>query len=196
MKVLRLKSNPNLYCGNSYLLLGDWSTLDDVNAIIDTGSDDYILQELVGIYTGVGKNPVDKVILTHNHFDHLGGAAFLKKKYGAKVYANIYTDKLVDYTIKDGDVLKLADCDFLVIHTPGHSMDSICLYNKDAQVLFSGDTALLIRDTSSTYAPDYLDALGRLSRLKVRIIYPGHGDPIVEDPEGMIKSSLSLGQHT
>lgn len=194
MKVLRLESNPNLYCGNSYLLLGDWSTLDDVNAVIDTGSDGYIIHEIEKIYTGVGKSPVDLVILTHNHFDHMGGAAALKKRYNAKVYANIYTDKVVDRTIKDGDVLRLADRDFLVIQTPGHSMDSICLYNEDEQVLFSGDTALLIRDTNGTYTPDYIDALGRLSKLKIRIIYPGHGDPIDENPEGMIKSSLSLGR--
>ena len=194
MKVLRLSSNPNLYCGNSYLLLGDWSTLDDVNAVIDTGSDNYILEEIERIYTGVGKNPIDKVVLTHNHFDHIGGAAFLKKKYNAKVYANIFTDQVVDFTIKDGDLLKLADRDFLVIQTPGHSMDSICLYNEEERVLFSGDTALLIRDTGGTYTPDYIDALSKLSKLKIRIIYPGHGDPIDENPEGMIRSSFRLGR--
>jgi glyoxylase-like metal-dependent hydrolase (beta-lactamase superfamily II) len=192
MRVVRLASNPNRYCCNSYLLLGDWSTIDDVNTVIDTGCDDYILQAIARVYTGVGKNPVDKVIVTHNHFDHIGGAVAIKKRYGAKVYANIYTDNVVDCTIKDRDVLRLADRDFLVIHTPGHSMDSICLYCEDEQVLFSGDTSLCIRDAESTYAPEYIAAIERLSRLKIRVIYPGHGDPICENPEGMIKASLSM----
>lgn len=192
MRVLRLASHPHRYSCNAYLLLGDWSAIDDVNAVIDTGSDDYILQELARTYTGVGKNPVDKVILTHNHFDHIGGAVALKQKYGAKVYANIFTDNVVDYTIKDGDVLKLADRNFLVIHMPGHSMDSICLYCEDERVLFSGDTALRIHDTQSTYTPEYIVALDRLAQLRIRVIYPGHGDPIWENPEGMIRTSLAL----
>ena len=194
MRVLRLASNPDRYCGNSYLLLGNWSTLDDINTIIDTGSDDYIIRELDGTNTGVGKNPVDRVILTHNHFDHMGGAAALKKRYGAKVYAGVFTDDVVDYTVEDGDALRLADRDFLVIHTPGHSMDSICLYCEEEQTLFSGDTTLLIRDASGTYTPDYIHALDRLAHLRIRVIYPGHGDPVHDNPEGMIKASLSLAR--
>jgi glyoxylase-like metal-dependent hydrolase (beta-lactamase superfamily II) len=190
MKVFRLKSNPDLYCGNSFLLLGAWNTIEDINAVIDTGSDGYIIKEIERIYTGVGKNPVDKVVLTHNHFDHIGGAEFIKKKYNAKIYANIFNGTLVDYIIKEGDVIKLAEHDFLVIHTPGHSTDSICLYNEEEQVLFSGDTTLIVRDNGGTYTPDYIESLDKLSKLKIKTIYPGHGDPITENPEGMIRSTI------
>ena len=190
MKVFCLKPNPEIYCGNAYLLLGAWNTIEDVNAVVDTGSDGYIIKEIDKIYTGVGKNPVDKVVLTHNHFDHNGGASFIKKKYNAKVYAYSSYGDLVDYKLKDGDIIKLAERDFLVIHTPGHSTDSICLYNEDEQVLFSGDTTLLIRDASGTYTADYFSTLRKLSRLKIKTIYPGHGDPITENPEGMIKRTI------
>ncbi len=187
MKVIRLKTNPQLYSGNSYLLLGEWNTIKDINAVIDTGSDDYIADEIDKHSTGVGKRAVEKVVLTHNHFDHAGGAAALKSKYNAKVYANIYNGTTVDYILKDGDTIKLAEHDFKVIYTPGHSTDSICLYCEAEQVLFSGDTALQIMDTNSTYTLDYLQTIQKLSGLKLKIIYPGHGNPITEDPEGVIK---------
>jgi glyoxylase-like metal-dependent hydrolase (beta-lactamase superfamily II) len=190
MKVFCLKSNPELYSGNSFLLLGAWNTIDDINAVIDSGSDGYIIKEIDKIYTGVGKNPVDKVVITHNHFDHMGGAKDLKKTYNAKIYAKLYSGNLVDFILNDGDEIKLAEHEFLILHTPGHSTDSICLYNEAEQVLFSGDTTLLVRDTSGTYTPEYIDSLDKLSRLKIKIIYPGHGNPITENPEGMIKSTM------
>ncbi|MBU0474447.1 MAG: MBL fold metallo-hydrolase [Bacteroidetes bacterium] len=190
MKVIQLKQNPNVYCGNSYLLLGEWNTIKDINAIVDTGSDDYFISEIEKIFTGVGKNPVEKVILTHNHFDHIGGAKALKKKYNAKVYANILNENIVDYTIKDGDSINLAEHSFLVIHTPGHSSDSISLYCEKEQILFSGDTTLFIRDTNSSYTQDYFETIKKLSKLKIKVIYPGHGDPLNEHPEEIIKATL------
>jgi glyoxylase-like metal-dependent hydrolase (beta-lactamase superfamily II) len=134
---------------------------------------------------------VDKIVITHNHFDHIGGAAFLKKEYNAKVYAKIKSGDLIDYTLNDNDVIKLAEREFLVIHTPGHSDDSICLYNEDEQVLFSGDTTLQIRDFTGSYTPEYIDTLNKLSKLKIKTIYPGHGNPITENPEKMIKSTIA-----
>ena len=190
MKVFLLKSNPKLYSGNAFLLLGEWNTITDVNAVVDTGSDGYLIKEIDSMYTGVGKNPVDKVVLTHNHFDHMGGAVPLKNKYNAKIYANSKTDDVVDFILRDGDVIKLAEREFIVIQTPGHSTDSICLYNADEQVLFSGDTTLQVRDTSGTYTPDYMETICKLLMLKIKVIYPGHGEPIRENPMGMIQSTF------
>jgi glyoxylase-like metal-dependent hydrolase (beta-lactamase superfamily II) len=187
MKVIKLNTNPKIYSGNSYLLLGAWNTIDDINALIDSGSDNYIVEEIEKLYTGVGKNPVDKVVLTHNHFDHLGGALAVKNEYKAKVYAKIYSGDVVDYLVNDGDAIKLAEREFLVIHSPGHSTDSICLYCEEEQVLFSGDTTLQIRNSNDSYTEDYLETMQKLAMLKIKVIYPGHGDPITYDPEGMLR---------
>lgn len=191
MKVICLKSHPTQYSGRSYLLLGTWNTLDDVNTVIDTGTDDFIINEIETINTGVGKVPVNKVILTHNHFDHMGGAVHLKEKYHCTVYANILTGDLVDVTLHDGEEIRLADKYFTVIHSPGHSSDSLCLYCAEDRVLFSGDTPLLITDLSGSYTDGYVNALQRLAWLDIKVIYPGHGPPILEHAGKMIQWSLS-----
>jgi glyoxylase-like metal-dependent hydrolase (beta-lactamase superfamily II) len=51
----------------------------------------------------------------------------------------------VDCLVRDGDTVKMGDAYFEVIHTPGHSSDSICLYNRPAGVLFAGDTPVVMR---------------------------------------------------
>ena len=190
MKVICLKSHPTQYSGNSYLLLGTWNTLDDVNTVIDTGSDDFIIKEIETINTGVGKVPVNKVILTHNHFDHMGGAVHLKKKYHCTVCANIFSGDLVDVTLHDGEEIRLADKSFSIIHSPAHSSDSLCLYCRTDRVLFSGDTPLQIMDATGSYTEQYIDTLQRLTRLDIRVIYPGHGPPILERPGEIIQCSL------
>lgn len=190
MKVIRLKTNPNIYSGNSYLLLGEWNTLNDINTLIDTGTDDYILGEISKINTGVGKKPIEQVILTHNHFDHSGGLTALKEKYKLRVFAAQALNGLVDEILSDGRVLRGADNYLEIILSPGHSSDSICIYCKNEMILFSGDTNLLIRDTTGTYTGDFVNTLQRLSELKLKTVFPGHGDPITEKPEEMIKMSL------
>lgn len=187
MKVIRLNSNPKIYSGNSYLLLGAWNTITDINAVIDTGSDDYLIDEIEKVYTGVGKNPVEKVVLTHNHFDHMGGALSVKNKYNAKVYAKLFSGNVVDHIVNDGDVIKLAEHEFYVIHSPGHSTDSICLYCEEEQILFSGDTTLQIRSSRDSYTEDYLETIQKLAMLKIKTIYPGHGDPIIDNPEDLLR---------
>jgi glyoxylase-like metal-dependent hydrolase (beta-lactamase superfamily II) len=189
VKIFQLKKNPNEYTSNAFLVLGSWNRLIDENILIDTGSDAYILNDIKTINTGVGKTPVDKIILTHCHFDHIGGITQIKKLYHSEVLANNKFDG-VDRTISDGDILKLGDCYFEVIFTPGHSSDSICLYCKTEGVLFSGDTTLRINTIDESYTEDYIETIEKLSRLKINIIYPGHGLPITEKPGEMIIKTL------
>ncbi len=191
MKIIRLKQNPSIYCGNSYLVLGTWNKISDVNALIDTGTDGYITSEIEHTNTGVGKSPIDKIFLTHNHFDHSGGVTKIKEKFNAKVYASI-TGQDVDFLLKDGEEIQLGDEYFEVIFTPGHSSDSVCFYCKKEKILFSGDTAIRINMQDGTYTDDYINTIKRLSKLKIDIIYPGHGDALTENPEKIIRNTLSV----
>ena len=191
MHIVPLKKNDQLYSCNSYLILGDWNRIGDLNTVIDPGTDDFVLDEIEQISTGCGKVAVEQVILTHNHFDHNGGIAALKRRYGARVLAFV-DGPGVDELIRDGQFIKAGD-DFLeVVHTPGHSSDSICLYAPQAQAVFSGDTQLKIRGTDGDYSREFLNGLERLAGREIRSIYSGHDDPISKNVAEILCNSLAV----
>ncbi len=191
MKVIKLNTNPNLYSSNSYLLLGTWNKLEDVNALIDTGSDDYIIDEIEKINKGVGKRPLEKVILTHTHFDHIGALKELKKKYSVEVMAFTKVPG-VDRLLVDNEMIKLGDDYFQIIHSPGHSSDSACIYCASERILFTGDTSIRVYSKDSTYTEEYIETITKLARLRVNVVYPGHGEPIDENPEGILHNTLNI----
>ena len=189
MRVIQLARNPSNYTCRSYLLLGDWNQIDAVNTLIDPGTDGYIMDEIDRIYTGCGKFPVEQILLTHNHFDHAAATDLLKQKYGAKVYAWV-PGPGVDCLLKDGQVLKAADDYLDVLHTPGHSSDSVSFYCQSQQLLFSGDTQLRIRTSGGKYTRDYVETLIKLAQREIAMVYPGHDDPFNHDVRSIILNTL------
>ena len=77
-------------------------------------------------------------VATHEHFDHVSTLAELASGLGAKVVAHDNSPVQCDIRVRDGDELKLGGRPVRVLHTPGHTEDSICLY--DGKNLFTGDT--------------------------------------------------------
>jgi len=74
----------------------------------------------------------------------------------------------------------------MVMHTPGHSVDSVCYYLEDEGVLFSGDTMLGSTPTTVADLFDYMASLERIRSLpNLKVICPGHG-PLIEDPREYI----------
>jgi glyoxylase-like metal-dependent hydrolase (beta-lactamase superfamily II) len=86
----------------------------------------------------------------------------------------------------------MGDGYFEVIHTPGHSSDSICLYNQAEGVLFAGDSPLLITSPTGTYETGFLAALEKLCARDVRRIYFGHGAPLTEHCNQSLRESQRL----
>jgi glyoxylase-like metal-dependent hydrolase (beta-lactamase superfamily II) len=78
---------------------------------------------------------------THNHFDHVSTLGELAGELGAKIVAHERSPIDHDITVKGGDVLKIGQKEIKVIYTPGHTEDSICLY--DGENLFTGDTLFI-----------------------------------------------------
>lgn len=189
MKIIPLQKNPMQYTCNSYLILGDWNKLDDLNTLIDVGMDDYIVDEIEKINTGVGKKVIDQIIITHDHFDHSAGLKHLIKRYKPLVYAYL---KITPSTqvLKPGDMLRAGDGYLEVLHTSQHSSDSVCLYSKQDGVLFSGDTPVHITSKDSTCGEAYIDFIKLLYHMKIRVIYPGHGAPITQEIHQMLKITL------
>ncbi|MBW1678456.1 MAG: MBL fold metallo-hydrolase [Deltaproteobacteria bacterium] len=189
MKVINLTRDSKIYTSNVYFLLGDRKGIDDVNALIDVGRDPSIIEKIQKLDTGVGKKRVEKVVLTHGHFDHVDLLPDIKDEFDPDVYA-FHSFDGVSHTLNDGQTLKLADRLFEAIHTPGHTGDSICLYCEQEAVLFSGDTSLIITTTDGSYQEDFISALERIARRNITAIYPGHGEPITHGLKHLIYKSL------
>ncbi|NVM22303.1 MAG: MBL fold metallo-hydrolase [Desulfobacterales bacterium] len=189
MKIINLTNGSKIYTSNVYFLLGDWKAVDDVNALVDVGRDPSIIERIKRLDTGVGKKRVDKVVLTHGHYDHASLLPTVKDEFDPEVYS-FHPVNGVSHILKDAQTLKLADRWFEVIHTPGHTSDSICLYGPEDGALFSGDASLIISDTDGSYQESFVGALEKIARRDIKAIYPGHGQPIVSGAKQMIFRSL------
>jgi glyoxylase-like metal-dependent hydrolase (beta-lactamase superfamily II) len=195
MRIDNLTYNSKTYSSNAYLLRGDYNALDDVNTLIDTGRDEVFFENLRKINTGLGKKPISQLIITHGHYDHTGLLAKIKAQYGVRVYA--FSDHIpgVDKLLSDGEYLKVADDMATIIHSPGHSADSICIYCFNAKALFVGDTPVFNLSDTSHFEPAYVDALEKISRLDVNIIFPGHGKAIEYQCNNLIKEALKTAKN-
>ena len=152
--------------------------------VIDPG---YTPQRVLDAVDALGLT-VEAVLLTHGHFDHVGGVREIAAETGCRVYlcaddlsmppqmtagTLYYTD-----TYGEGDILHLAGLTVSVIQTPGHTPGSVCLLIDDA--MFSGDT-LFAGSCGRTDFPGGSGAamgasLRRLSGLSTDYrVYPGHG---------------------
>lgn len=131
--------------------------------VIDPGDGD----DLTAIQALLAKHglTVQAIVITHAHIDHIGGAAKLKALTGAPVYMNENDQSLYDHldtqagwlgmkppertTIdtpaRDGDTLTLGKTAIHVLHTPGHTQGSLCLFVPSEETLIAGDT--LFRDS-------------------------------------------------
>jgi glyoxylase-like metal-dependent hydrolase (beta-lactamase superfamily II) len=184
------RDDPSDYSCVSYWVLGENNTAADRNTLIDTGSAapgnlGFFLEEMASCSKGIGKQAVEQVVLTHGHFDHTGGLPGVQARFHPEVFANGPPDP-----VRDGTALVVGDQEALLLLTPGHSDDSICLFLPETGTLFSGDTLYRISDHLGAYPRAYLRTLERLAGLPVRTIYPGHGQPIRRDAAGFIRACL------
>jgi glyoxylase-like metal-dependent hydrolase (beta-lactamase superfamily II) len=192
MRIVTLENSGEVYSSQVYLVLGDSSRLEDVNTLVDVGQDPAILASIERAPTGVGKWPVEQVVLTHNHSDHTALLPQVREAFHPKVFAFSPNTDGVDCLVRDGDTIKMGDAYFEVIHTPGHSSDSICLYNRTEGVLFAGDTPVVNASATGTYEPEFLAALEKVCVRDVRVIYFGHGPPLTENCNERLRESLAM----
>jgi glyoxylase-like metal-dependent hydrolase (beta-lactamase superfamily II) len=195
MRIVTLENSGEIYTSEVYLVLGSASRLEDVNTLVDVGQDPAILASIDRAPTGVGKWPVEQVVLTHNHYDHTALLPRVRETFHPKVFAFSPNTDGVDCLVHDGDTVKMGDAYFEVIHTPGHSSDSICLYNKAEGVLFAGDTPVVNASATGTYEPEFLAALEKVCARDVRVIYFGHGAPLTEHCNERLRESLNMAAH-
>ncbi len=170
------------------------------NVLIDTGMAAHfpVLKERLA-EVGLGPGDIHLIILTHEHFDHIGATAFFFDTAvvaAHRLAANkiqmqdefVMMKKYFDLPAKpfhadiwlEGDtMIELGNYRLRTIHTPGHCSGCISLYEPDHRLLFTGDTVFAGGVLSGIFASgsisDYMNSLQRLSGLRVDEIYPGHG---------------------
>ena len=143
MRVMLLKNSAQVYSSNWYLVFGDWSKIGDTNTLVDLGRDDAALNALEKVPTGVGRWAFEQVFLTHGHYDDVELLRTIRDRFLPTVCASSSEVEEAERILQDDDELKAGDGTFEVLHTPGYSSDSLCLYCGEEEMLFAGDTSLL-----------------------------------------------------
>ena len=183
------------FANNCYLIFDEESKQ---SIIIDAPPD-----SLSAVSTYIKENglSVEYIILTHGHIDHIAYAEKLRVATGAKLLlhdkdhywieppkdmlalvAGDYIKFVPDVSPKENEKYFIGKNEFEIIHTPGHTEGGICIYCKEDNILFSGDTLFqesigrtdLYGGSSKTLLQSICEKL--LVLPDETTVYPGHGD--------------------
>jgi glyoxylase-like metal-dependent hydrolase (beta-lactamase superfamily II) len=192
---------------NIYLII------DKTIALIDAGTGmnfETVKQNLSKF--NMKPNDIELLINTHCHYDHIGGdtdftrsancdvfiheleANILRKGDSVVTCADMFGEKLepisVARELREGDKIELGELILKVLHTPGHTAGSICLYESQQRLLFSGDT-IFSDGVGRTDLPTgdvtaLHNSIEGLLKLDVQNIYPGHGPHVEKNAHACI----------
>ncbi len=165
-----------------------WMIQNGENVLVDAGTGD--------VWNQIKRmESIDKVVVTHSHYDHVDNLPKILDKYSPEVYS-YRPENLPVEAKKIEENINIADLEFEVIHTPGHKDDSICLYSPEAKILFTGD---LIFPKGSFGRTDLeegdrellIRSIEEIANLEVESFYPGHENAVESGAEEQIKRSLA-----
>ena len=187
--------------------------------LIDTGfgSEAKKTEQLIR-EAGVSPEELHLIVNTHSHSDHVGGNYHFQKKFGVKIAAHKWEADLinfddpeacsaewldqpvepyrVDRKLLDNDEIKTGNRALQVLHTPGHTLGHISLYEPEGELLICGDLFhkndigwLNIFREGVASIQQSMESLGRLSKLRISQAYSGHG-PQIENPPAAIDAAM------
>jgi len=159
---------------------------------------------------------IEKILLTHSHWDHFADAHDLKAKTDAPLYIHFLDAKNLehpgadglplifpihpvtpDHFLNEGDLIEVGKLKLEVIHTPGHSPGGVCFYLREQNLLISGDT--LFQGSIGTLSlptaePDLMwNSLEKLAKLpKETRVVPGHGGETSIGREGWLSRAKQI----
>jgi glyoxylase-like metal-dependent hydrolase (beta-lactamase superfamily II) len=193
MDVINVTADAAVFTSNAYLALGAEPTL------VDAGAMDGVV-DVIREHT----DTLDKVLITHQHSDHVAELDTVCSAFDVDCYA--YAEHgLRTHELADGDTLTVGDEQCEVVHTPGHGDDHVSLAGEDS--LFSGDVVVyndgafedgsfgrtdypgMSRDRLIESVRELLDRMGDIEAL-----YAGHGDVYTGDVRAVVERSLERAE--
>ena len=181
MEPITVTADAEKFTCNAYLAPGEAPALVDAGTM--PGVDDVIADAL----DDAGVDELDRVVLTHQHGDHVGELDAVLDRFDATLYANAAHPRR-DVAMVDGDEVLVGDELCEVVETPGHADDHVSLVGEER--LYSGDVVVYNdgafddgsfgrTDMAGQSREELIESLRAiLDRLpdSVEAIYPGHGD--------------------
>ena len=183
-----LAPNPSIMTGpgTNTLILGGGA---QGALVIDPAVDDSAYLDAV-VQAGAERGGIGRILITHGHPDHMGGAVALRDRLGVYIYAfSRQGVPVADEEITGGTIFPAGEDTLQAIHTPGHRFDHLCFLLQKRRTLFAGD--LISGITTNVIAPpdgdmlDYINSLTRLQEIEIAEIVPAHG-PIIADAQAKI----------
>jgi glyoxylase-like metal-dependent hydrolase (beta-lactamase superfamily II) len=186
--------------------------------LVDTGHRQDVAETL-RLIEGAGVDPasIRLIVNTHCHWDHCGGneaiqavseaavimseetAALFQTNDRRAMWLDYFGAEMVmitaDFTLHDGDEIKLADLLFQVIAAPGHAPDAIALYQPQHRLLICADALLENGDcgilNTAVHGPQILDkaiaTVEKFAQLEAAVALPGHGRMIIDVPGNIVQ---------
>jgi len=160
---------------------------DDEVIVVDPGRDAAAVLDLVG------EREVLAVICTHGHAAHTAAAVEVAARDEAPIalhpadrvyWREEHADDNPDIEMEDGGVFEVSDATLEVLHAPGHTPGSVCLYSEDLQAVLTGD--VLSENGPVPHEKEFPDFARQLSSIGAHVltlpgqtrVLPGHGDEL------------------
>ena len=201
-----------LFDSNMYLLVGSERT-----ALIDTGTGFAVDATIDSLKKHLGGRKLDIVILTHRHYDHVGGLRGIIREFSPVLYAgpddaaplregdsestlgtkfggSIDPMEVIDFC--EGDRIDLGGHVLRSIYTPGHTIGSICVLDEVTGSLFSGDTVFVDGVGNTTHPTGsekmLIESLKKINDMQFNGLFPGHGPIVTKDGHRFVEKGLRL----
>ncbi len=191
-------TDPSENNSNTYLITGRRNILIDPGHYHLFG---HVKDELKKLSLSI--QDIDLIILTHGHLDHTEAIRLFDEtpaiytihkeeweviKKGSSYHMGLFgpSEMTPHILLQEGDLI-VGDKRFYIIHTPGHSPGSICIYWPEKKVLFTGDCVfeqgIGRTDLLGGDGEKLKESIKRISKLEVWYVMPGHGDMIIGSDE-------------
>ena len=180
--------------------------------LIDTGSGAFsgpIIEYISNILNG---KKLDAIVLTHRHYDHVGGLKDMVPAFQSTVFAGVNDAEAIRkggnakisginllpcpgevHELSEGNAIDIGGHVLEVFEAPGHTKGGICLYDRVTRSLFSGDTVFADGIGRTDFEGGDINqlraSLHKLKKLDIKNLYPGHGPNV----EGSGKESIIKG---